>query len=239
VSLDLRSGCDLRTVSDEPFRSADRVWFLAWDTGGAKYLEATNTQHMIFKNNCELAARVFDCLERTQCPFLFATSQLAGLRNGYGMSKLLGETWAAELGGHVVRLWNVYGWEPPGQRSHVIPDLVLTGLRERRIRCRTSGAERRRLLYKTDCVEGMIRFFDQPIRSCDLAGEEWHSIAEVAAVVAQLVDAELSFADGKGTEVLLDPSSQLSGWAPAVPLVEGIGMVVADARRYVASGEAS
>ena len=53
-SLDLKSGCDLRTVDDQPFREADRVWFLAWDTGGARYIEAVDRQHEQYKHNCEL-----------------------------------------------------------------------------------------------------------------------------------------------------------------------------------------
>jgi len=215
------------------------VWFLAWDTGGAKYLHANDTQHAIFKNNCELATRVFDCLDRTQRPFLFATSQLAGTRTGYGMSKLLAETWADELRGHVVRLWNVYGWEPPGERCHVIPDLVRSGLSEHHVHCMTSGEELRRLLYKTDCVDGLIRFFDQSTRSCDLAGEVWHSIAEVATMIAELADASLTFGEEKGTEVLVDPKSLLPGWRPALSLADGIGLVVEDARRYLASSAVS
>lgn len=39
----------------------------------------------------------------------------------------IGEVWTKELGGKTVRLWNVYGWEEPDIRSHVIPDLVIQG----------------------------------------------------------------------------------------------------------------
>src|SRR5438552_676779 len=75
VSLDLKSGSDLRFVSDEPFLNCDRVWFLAWDTGGAKYIEATDSQHQQYKHNCELCVRVFDALARNRKPFLFASTQ--------------------------------------------------------------------------------------------------------------------------------------------------------------------
>ena len=55
VSLDLKSGHDLRKPFDlKPFEECDRVWFLAWDTGGAKFLEAEDRQHEQYKNNCEL-----------------------------------------------------------------------------------------------------------------------------------------------------------------------------------------
>src|SRR5690348_3575902 len=78
VSLDLKSGCDLRYVEDKPFEECDRVWFLAWDTGGAKYIEAADRQHEMYKHNCELTARVLDAIARTRRPFLFVTSQLSG-----------------------------------------------------------------------------------------------------------------------------------------------------------------
>src|SRR2546421_12764359 len=78
VSLDIQSGFDLRKPFDlAPFENCDRVWFLAWDTGGAKYLEARDQQHEQYKNNCEISLRVFDALARTRKPFLFVTSQLA------------------------------------------------------------------------------------------------------------------------------------------------------------------
>src|SRR6266516_1350808 len=85
VSLDLKSGFDLRKTFDlAPFENCDRVWFLAWDTGGAKYLEAEDRQHEQYRNNCELSLRIFDALAKTRKPFMFTTSQLAGLPNAYG-----------------------------------------------------------------------------------------------------------------------------------------------------------
>src|SRR5271157_4599534 len=128
ISLDLRSGYDLRFADDAPFVACDRVWFLAWDTGGAKYIGDTRAQHGIYVNNCQLSSKVFDILARIDKPFLFVTSQLAGQPNAYGLTKLLAEHWAARLGGKVARLWNVYGWERPDVKSHVVPDLVLSGL---------------------------------------------------------------------------------------------------------------
>src|ERR1044072_26172 len=74
TSLDLKNGCALREVSDEPFRESDRVWFLAWDTGGARYIEAVDRQHEQYKHNCQLPVRGLDGLARTRTPFLFVSS---------------------------------------------------------------------------------------------------------------------------------------------------------------------
>jgi len=144
-SIDLRTGEDLRVIEiDSDLREVDRVWFLAWDTGGAKYLTRVEKQHQMYLHNCQLSARVFDGLSRTKVPFLFVTTQLAGQPTAYGQTKLMAEGWARQLGGWIARLWNIYGWESPDERSHVLTDFVLTGLTERRVRMLTTGEERRR-----------------------------------------------------------------------------------------------
>jgi nucleoside-diphosphate-sugar epimerase len=230
VSLDLKTGCDLRRVDEEPFRATERVWFLAWDVGGAKYLGAAERQHAIYRNNCELSARVFDALARTGRPFLFVTSQLAGLPDAYGLTKLLAEKWAEQLGGKVARLWNIYGWENPNLRSHVITDFVLSGLTAGHVRCLTSGRERRRFLYKSDCVAALMSLFDGPQRSADVAGPEWLPVRYVAEETARQLAVPVVLGERDGPEVLADPENLLPGWRPVITLAEGLSRVIAEAR---------
>lgn len=238
VSFDLKSGCDLRVVEPEQFADFDRVWFLAWDTGGAKYIEAADRQHEQFKHNCELSARVFDALARTGKPFIYATSQLAGLPNAYGLTKLMAEKWAEHLGGKLARLWNTYGWERPDMKSHVVTDLVLSGLVEGRVKCLTNGVERRRFIYKSDCVEAIIRLFDSELPTADIAGDRWVSIREVAEEVARQLNVETEFSNATGAEIIVDPQNLLPGWRPKVDLSEGITTVINDARAFLKSREA-
>src|SRR5688572_5001211 len=190
TSLDLKNGCDLRQVDDQPFLESDRVWFLAWDTGGARYIEAVDRQHEQYKHNCELTVRVLDAVARTRKPFLFVSSQLAGLPTAYGTTKLMAASWSLQLGGKVARLWNTYGWEHPDVRSHVITDLVLSGLTRSRVSCMTSGAERRRFIYKSDCVDALIKLFDGPQQSAEIAGPEWLSIRQVGEEIAKQLSVE-------------------------------------------------
>jgi nucleoside-diphosphate-sugar epimerase len=233
VSLDLKSGCDLRRPLElGPFEECDRVWFLAWDTGGAKFLEAEDRQHEQYKNNCELSLRVFDALARTRKPFMFTTSQLAGLPNAYGTTKLMAWHWAAHLGGKVARLWNVYGWEHPDARSHVVTDLVLSGLRGR-VRCMTDGQEKRLFLYKSDCVDALINLFDSPLQTAEIAGPKWLKISEVAEEIARQLKVEVEVGKITGSEVPIDPTELLPDWSPIVSLAEGIAAVIADARAYL------
>jgi nucleoside-diphosphate-sugar epimerase len=237
VSLDIKSGCDLRLVEPERFNDCDRVWFLAWDTGGAKYIEAADRQHEMFKHNCELSARVFDALARSGKPFVYTTSQLAGLPNAYGLTKLMAERWAEQLGGKIARLWNTYGWEHPDTKSHVMTDLVLSGLVDGRVRCLTDGQERRRFIYKTDCVAAIIELFDSALPTADIAGDRWVSIREVAGEVAAQLNVETEFRDAKGSEIIVDPEKLLPDWRPTVQLSEGIATVIRDAREYLKSRE--
>jgi nucleoside-diphosphate-sugar epimerase len=233
VSLDLKSGFDLRRPFDlRPFEECDRIWFLAWDTGGAKFLEAADRQHEQYKNNCELSLRVFDALARTRKPFLFTTSQLAGLPNAYGTTKLMAWRWALHLGGKVARLWNVYGWEHPDTRSHVITDLVLSGLRGR-VRCMTNGEEMRLFLYKTDCVVALLTLFDGPLQSAEIAGPRWLKIREVADEIARQLDVKTELGEAKGSEAPINPIELLPNWRPKVSLEEGIAEVISDARAYM------
>ena len=232
-SLDLKTGCDLRDVRPEAFDSYDRVWFLAWDAGGAKYLGASSAQHQMYKTSSELAARVFSILAETRQPFLFVTSQLAGQPHAYGLTKLMAEHWAAALRGKRARLWNVYGWEPPSEKSHVITDLVLSGLVDGRVRCLTRGQERRRFLYKTDGADALMALFESPEDAADFAGPEWLTIGAVAGEVARQIGVQLELGTADATEVMVDPQKPLPGWQPRVSLGEGIARVIEEARAFL------
>jgi len=232
TSLDLKSGCDVRHVDDEPFVAADRVWFLAWDTGGVKHIEAVDSQHEQFKNNCELSLRVFDILARTRKPFLFVSSQLAVVPTAYGTTKAMGAAWARQLGGKVARLWNVYGWEEPSVRSHVITDLVLSGLKGT-VSCMTDGMEQRRFLYKTDCVEALMKLFDGDSAVAEIAAPGWVTIRSVGEEVARQLNVPVKFGELQGSECLVDPQEVLADWQAQVSLPDGISQVIAEARAHL------
>jgi nucleoside-diphosphate-sugar epimerase len=233
VSLDVKSGCDLRYVDNIPFEECDRIWFLAWDTGGVKYHSAADKQHQMYKHNCELSARVFDALASTRRPFLFATSQLAGQNTAYGMTKIVGENWAQQLGGKVARLWNTYGWENPDSRSHVITDVVLSGLVDGEVRTMTTGKERRRFIYKSDCAGALIRLFDSEKMTAHIAGDEWVRIEQLAEEAARQLGVKVKLGQKIGEEVMIDPEDLLPGWSQSVSLAEGISKVIVEAKRYL------
>lgn len=233
VSLDLKSGTDLRYVDNRPYQDCDRVWFLAWDTGGAKYHSAADKQHQMFKHNSELSVRVFDALSETKKPFLFVTSQLAGQPTAYGLTKLMAEKWAEQLGGKIARLWNTYGWEDPDARSHVVTDLVISGLKQGVVRTMTTGEERRRFIYKSDCAKYLIDFFDGDSLKTDIAGDRWIKIRELASVVASQLNVDIVPGVLPGEEVMIDPNIKVSDSIKLLPLYEGVRLVIEDAKHYL------
>jgi nucleoside-diphosphate-sugar epimerase len=233
ISLDLKSGCDLRYVEDSFYSQCDRVWFLAWDTGGAKYHSAAEKQHQMYKHNCELSARVFEALARTQRPFIFITSQLAGQPTAYGLTKLMGEKWAEQLGGKIARLWNTYGWEEPDIRSHVVTDLVVSGLKNGIVKTHTTAMERRKFIYKSDCVAALIRLFDSSIDYGEIAGDRWISIQHLAEEIGRQLNTPVELGSIIGEEVIVDPVCLVPHFSPTVTLEDGLAKVIIEARNWL------
>ena len=75
---------DIKRTLEEDLRSVhldlegiDRVYLLAWDVGGAKYLYEENTQLKQLDWNLRLLLNIMPQLQAKMVPFLFVSSQLA------------------------------------------------------------------------------------------------------------------------------------------------------------------
>jgi nucleoside-diphosphate-sugar epimerase len=119
-------------------------------------------------------------------------------------------------------------------RSHVVTDLALSGLRNREIRLRTTGRERRRLLYKLDCAEALVQMFDAGHKEGDIAGSEWISVVHVAEEISTLLGVGVTPGRDEGHEVMVDPVNSLPGWRPRTSLREGLQLVIGEARTFLA-----
>lgn len=239
ISLDLKTGFDLRKDSLEPYSNFDFVWFLAWDVGGSKYLMNPDYQQDILLNNVRICERVFDFLYRTKIGFLFTTSQLSGSDNAYGITKMLGEYWTYQIGGKLARLWNVYGWEPPGIRSHVIPDLVMTALKEKAIHLQTTGQERRQFILNADCIDALVRMRSDPACNyADITAPPWLTIEQVAKEIGRQLNVPVFRGEMIGYDKIVNAEKPLIGWAPKISLEEGISRVISKAKEFILSKEA-
>src|SRR5689334_12501197 len=77
INLDIKEGFDLRNQSLEEYAYVDYVWFLAWDSGGAKFLTNEKNFINIYRNSTAICNTVFSFIEKYNKSFLFTSSQLA------------------------------------------------------------------------------------------------------------------------------------------------------------------
>ena len=122
-------------------------FFLACEVGGSKFLEDSDprVQLSILESNLRMYQSVLPWLEESRVHFAFTSSYLQGTQNSYGVVKRLGEQWVRHLGlGRTFRLWNVYGPEATGPKSHVLSDWATACVRDGVVNSRTDGHEMRR-----------------------------------------------------------------------------------------------
>lgn len=228
VTLSREEGHDLREAEKhiDYFDWADRVWFIAWDIPVWKYAANPEYQLKIIASNTRLCESIFGVLGKTRKPFLFTSSQLAGSFTPFGVTKYLGELWAKTLGGRVAKFWNVYGWEPVGDKSHVIPDMVHKAITEGKIELMTNGEEKRQFIYVRDCAEALLHQFEINQKYADITSGEWMPVKRVAEILAEKLQVGLKFSDKPGPESFSSPSIFLEGWKPRFTLEEGLALTI-------------
>lgn len=233
INLDLKDGFDLRKEALDKYSDVDYLWFFAWEVGGAKYLTNENNLLNIVRNNTILCEKIFSFLEKTKIPFMFASSQLAAPGTPYGVTKLLGEEWTRLLGGQIVRFWNVYGWEEPGERSHVIPDLILQGLTKNKIELMTDGREERQFIYIDDCVENMHSIRDAKLAKVDVTNGKWVTIKETAEIIGSILNVPVIPGKTEGYSYKVNPDFLIEDLKFKTSLEAGIKIIVEKCNEYL------
>lgn len=233
INIDYQNGpeYDLRTMDLTPYKDVHYVWFLAWDVGGAKYLTNEKNLLNIMRNNSELCTKVFGFLEQYQIPFMFTSTQLANVDNVYGLTKIVGEQWTKLLGGKIVRFWNVYGWEVPGERSHVVPDLVHQAIKNGRIDLMTTGEEERQFVYIDDCARNLVAIRESNIDEVDMTSGSWIKIKALAEIVGQELNVPVYPGNKLGYQNKITPHDAYTTTIQ-IPLEEGVRRIIAKAREH-------
>lgn len=237
VNIDIKEGAefDIRTMDLMQYKDADFVWFLAWDVGGAKFLHAKENLFNIIRNNTIICEKVFSFLHTTGIPFLFASTQMADTNNTYGVTKLLGEEWTRLLGGTIARFWNVYGWEVPNERSHVIPDLVVKALETGKIDLMTEGTERRQFVHINDCAKNLVRIKNADELDADLTTGEWISILGLANMIAEKTGAIVQPGTERGFENILEPTKIINSIQFDISLEQGINELIEEGKKHLST----
>lgn len=234
---------DIKRGSHEDARTAklnltniDAIYFLAWDVGGAKYLQKEDTQLTQLDWNLKLLLNVMPQLEEAKKPFLFISSQLAEEHNTvYGSTKRLGEVWTRILDGVFVRQWNVYGQvEKENLRSHVVSDFVEQAITKKEIRMLTTGEEKRHFIHYEDVCEAWYKALHENHKGVhDVTSFEWVRVLDVANIIAKITGATVIPGTRIGSTPITPIAGKIPGWQPRVNLEEGLRRLVDDFEKKI------
>jgi len=235
--IEYKEWMDLRETYNPSLKAyidiCDVIYFLAYDVGGAKYLEEHQNRFDFISNNMRIMDNVFHLFERYKNKkIIFASSQMSEMGySSYGMLKALGEKITHDLGGLVVRFWNVYGYETDENKSHVITDFIKMAKNEGVIKMRTDGTESRQFLYADDACEALYKLanvYDRVDRSKDycITSFEWNKVYEIAQILDVLSSCEVIPSDKKDKtqrNAMNKPNQYIKKyWKPKTSLKEGI-----------------
>ena len=175
-------------------KKSDFIYFLAFDVGGSRYLKKYQNTFEFLSNNIRIMENTFTLVKKFKKPFLFASSQMSNMTySNYGILKNLGEKYSQILDGLVVKFWNVYGIEHDLNKSHVITDFILKGIKKKKINMLTDGQEVRDFLYAEDCCIGlekiMLKYKEikRLKKSIDLTSTKYVKIIYVANIIKKLL----------------------------------------------------
>jgi nucleoside-diphosphate-sugar epimerase len=238
VRFDIKRGEheDARKVT-LPLHGIDRVYFIAWDVGGAKYLfkkEALNKQ-LVW--NTELLMNVMPQLEKAGIPFFFLSSQFAEeYGTPYGATKRLGEIWTKLIPhGHYARQWNAYGViEMFDERSHVIGDFIHQAVTTGVIKMLSNGQEHRQFVHLEDSFKAYHKVLRDGIKGeiYDIASGEWVKILDLATIIAELTGADVEPGEASFPDHRTFPFNKpVPGWKPEISLKEGLKKLVTEYRK--------
>ena len=189
---------DLRKFNNKllisKIKKSDFIYFLAFDVGGSRYLKKYQNTFEFLSNNIRIMENTFTMVKKFKKPFLFASSQMSNMTySNYGILKNLGEKYSQILDGLVVKFWNVYGIEHDLNKSHVITDFILKGIKKKKINMLTDGQEVRDFLYAEDCCIGlekiMLKYKEikRLKKSIDLTSTNYVKIIYVANIIKKLL----------------------------------------------------
>ena len=220
-------------------QEADFVMFLAFDVGGALYLQQYQHTYDFISNNIRLMNHTFTVLRELNKPFIFASSQMSNMgQSSYGCLKSVGEHYTNSLNGIVVKFWNVYGVEHDPSKFHVITDFIKKARRTGKIEMLSNGQEERQFLYADDCCEGLHALAlnyasvprNQPLH---ITNFKWNKILDVAHIIGTELKVPVLPGPQASDPTQLFKKNEpdpfiLKYWQPQISLEEGVRRVIAD-----------
>lgn len=225
-------GIDIKNSNEDDLRfiklnlnKFDRVYFLAWDVGGAKYLYSEKAQYNQLSWNLRLMINVFEQIQKNKIKVVFSSTQLASqIDTVYGVTKKLGEVWNSLIGGVNVRFWNVYGpLEEPSERTHVVSDFIYQSVYNKTIKTLTDGSEKRQFIHIDDVCSALDLASDLENNFIyDITSYEWTSVGKVAEIISKISGKKIQFGKIVGSTPITPNCCKIPGWTAKVKLEEGL-----------------
>ncbi len=229
---------DARTAKID-FKKIDKIYLLAWDVGGAKYLYKEDAQIGQLEWNLKLLSNLMPQIAKSNKPFLFISSQLAEEYDTvYGVTKRLGEVWTKLLNGVFIRQWNVYGPnEEENIKSHVVADFIHQALTTKEIKMLTTGEEKRQFVYIDDVCEAWYKALNDNLKGIhDVTSFEWEKVIDVANIIAKLTGAKVRPGTKIGSTPLTPIKGKIPGWFPKINLNDGLKKTVNNFKNKISNG---
>jgi UDP-glucuronate decarboxylase len=144
----------------------------------------------------------------------------------------------------VARIFNTYGPNMLAEDGRVVSNFIVQALRGEPITIYGDGAQTRSFCYVTDLVEGLVRLLLSPREvtgPINLGNPSEHSMLALAEMVLRLTGSSsiLSFLpappdDPRQRQPDISLAHQLLGWAPKVPVEDGLRRTIAFFRAQLA-----
>jgi UDP-glucuronate decarboxylase len=148
----------------------------------------------------------------------------------------------------VCRIFNTYGPRMHPNDGRVVSSFIVQALTGRYITVFGDGSQTRSFCYVDDLVAGILKLMDTPanmIGPVNLGNPEEFTIRDLAKSIidltgstSEIVHEKLPFDDPKQRQPDIGKAKSVLGWAPQVPLADGLKLTIAYFDRLLADRRA-
>jgi hypothetical protein len=145
--------------------------------------------------NKKIYDNVFPFLRERKIRYLFASSIHSSVDSVYGIIKRKGEEIVnASVHGKSFKIWNAYGIEPIGLKSHVLTDWLWQCLQKGQVVSKTDGMEMRQFMFVDDMADALVSMmedFESLSKMTALTTGHWISMREAAQAVKVVLKSDI------------------------------------------------
>lgn len=146
----------------------------------------------------------------------------------------------------IVRIFNTYGPRMHPNDGRVVSNFIMQALQHQPITLYGDGSQTRSFCYVDDLVDGLIRLMNTPHEvtgPINIGNPAEFTIRQLAEKIihltgssAELINAPLPEDDPLQRQPVIDQARDILGWAPTIPLDDGLKRTIPYFRALVAEG---